>query len=277
MKIFITGASSYVGARLYFDLRKNFEVVGSCHDTKLSKDFVRLDITDKNAVQKILSLIKPDLIIHVAANANSRWCEANPELAIQLNEEGTKNIVAAANSIAAKIIYISSFAAFEPVDIYGGTKLASEELVKNTKAGFVILRPSFILGFSPNTTNDRPFNRILKNLDEHTEAIYDTSWKFQPTYLGHISEVIEAVIKKKIDKEMIPIAVPEMKSRYETAKDILEKFGVQVSAVDSKSTLPHFKNNLQKLKELDLPQYSYSQMIEKIIDEIKHREKFVLE
>jgi len=275
MKIIITGASSYVGARIYLDLHKTYDVVGTYNVSKLSKLFVKLDVTNKSEVNRVFDKEKPDLIIHAAANASSSWCEANPKEAKDLNETSTKYIVEAANNVGAKIIYISSFAAFEPKDVYAKTKYNSEQLVKKTKESWVILRPSLILGFSPNTTNDRPFNRLLKNLDEGVVAEYDTSWKFQPTYLGQISEVIAEVIEKKINHEVIPIAVDVLKSRYETARDILKSFGVKVVPIDMKDA-SHFseKKDIGKLRELDLPNYTYKQIITKIKNEIKSRQEF---
>lgn len=278
MKILITGASGYVGARIFFDLKKEYEVVGTYYTFKLSKTFVKLNLTQKNEVDRVIGLEKPDLFIHTAANASSVWCSANPKEAVALNETSTKYVVDTANTVGAKVIYISSFAAFEPKGVYAKTKYNSEQIVKKTKKGWVILRPSLILGMSPNTINDRPFNRLLKNLDKGTPAEYDTSWKFQPTYLGHISEVIRVVIKKNINSEIIPIAVGDLKSRYDTAKDILTPFGIKVVPVDMRDTL-HFseKKKLDKLKLLGLPVYSYKQMITKIVREIKNREYFNLD
>ena len=167
--------------------------------------------------------------------------------------------------------------AIKPSNLYGKTKLKSEEIIKTTKSGYLILRPSLILGYSPNTTNDRPFNRLLKNLDVGVSATYDTSWKFQPTYIKHISEVIEACINKQLFNKSIVIAVPEMRSRYDTAKDILTPFGVTITPIDAKdSTFEIFEDDLSKLNELDLPKYTYNEMIKGIIDEIKNREKFVI-
>jgi dTDP-4-dehydrorhamnose reductase len=276
MKILLTGASSYLGARLYFDLQQSFDVTGTYNHSPLSKKFIQLDVTSSESVTKCVTESKPDVIIHVAANANPRWCEANPELAYALNEKATKTIVAAANVIHAKIIFVSSFAAFNPTNVYGKTKLISEDHVKQTKNGYNILRPSLIVGFSSNTTNDRPFNRILKNLDDHTPAIYDTSWKFQPTYIGHISAVIQQVIEKNIWNETLPIAVPEVKSRFDIAKDILQAFSINVTPEDKHDTTPTTTDDLKQLAELNLPQYTYQEIIEKIIDEIKHREQFTL-
>lgn len=277
MKILLTGASSYVGARLYFDLHKKFDIIGTYNGSKLSNSFLPLDITNPIQIQNILQTQKPDIILHAAANANARWCEANPEQAIILNQTSTQKIVEEANKIHAKIIYISSFAAINPENIYGRTKLASEAYVKETKAGYVILRPSLIIGYSPNTINDRPFNRILKNIDEKTPPSYDTSWKFQPTYLHHLSEVIEQIIEKNITNDIIPVAVADIKSRYDLAKDILSAFNITALPEDKKDTSAVTIDNLNKLKEYNLPQYTYQEMIKSIIEEIHNRKNYILD
>jgi len=276
MKILLIGASSYVGARLYFDLIKSFEVIGTYNGSALSDKFIQLDITDEKKVDEIINFYHPEIIIHTAANANARWCEANPEEAILLNEKATSHIVNSADSIETKIIYISSFVAILPNNIYGRTKYNSEQIIKNTKAGWNILRPSLIIGFSPNISNDRPFNRLLKNLDEGTPAIYDTSWKFQPTYIGHISEIIKEVINRNIINEIIPISVSGLCSRYDLAKDILTPFGINVGAIDNNDKSAVIEDGLLRLAELNLPKHDYDEMINKIVEEIKDRDIYKL-
>lgn len=271
MKILILGASSYVGARLYLDLQDAHEVLGTYSTTHLMKEHIHLDITDEEEVDQVITQAKPDVIIHAANNANGRWCEANPDEANRLNEDSTNSIVAAANKASSKLIYISSFAAINPNGVYGHTKLASEEITKQTKAGWLILRPSLIIGLSPNTTNDRPFNRLLKNIDEGTPAEYDTSWRFQPTWLGHISEVISMCLEQGIARQTIPIAVPELKSRYDLAVDILKPFNINVKPIDVGDTSAIAAEDLSILDKLGLPTHSYQQIISKIIKEIEDR------
>ena len=268
MTILVTGASSYVGAKIYADLRKKFNIVGTFYSNKLFPELEFLDITDKIAVENFIEKIRPDIIVHVAANASGSWCEENTEQAIAINQEGTRNIVAAANNSGSKIIFISSLAIIDTKSLYSKTKIEGENFVKKTRAGYVILRPSLIVGLSPNTANDRPFNRLLKNITEKTPAIYDTSWKFQPTWLKHISEVIENIIERNISNEIIPISVPETKTRFDIAKDILSEFDVKVLPEDKKDRTPSFSNDLKKLKELELPFYTYDQMIKGIKEEI---------
>lgn len=274
-KVLITGASSYVGARLYYDLQKRFEVVGTYYKTRLSDAFLKLDVTSEKQVRQLIRKVRPNIVIHVASNASAKWCEEHPEEARILNERATKSVIDTAQAVNAGIIFISSFAAVDTSNIYGQTKAASEQFVREMDR-WIILRPSLVIGLSPNTTNDRPFNRILKNIDEGTPAIYDTSWKFQPSFLGHISEVITLVIDREINAQTIPIAVAALKSRFDIAKDIIGEFGIKVTPVDNHDKTLVIEDDLNKLKELDLPIYQYDQIIRSIINEIKHKERFHL-
>jgi dTDP-4-dehydrorhamnose reductase len=273
MKILILGASSYVGARLYVDLKQKFDVVGTYAGTKLSDDFVQLDITDADAVKLLVRKQKPEYIVHVANSANARWCDEHPEEAQALNMASTQTVVDAANEVGARLIFISSFAAIYPINTYGDMKRKSEEVVKRTKAGWVILRPSLIVGYSPNTTNDRPFNRILKNLDEGTEPAYDTSWRFQPTSLEHLSLVTLQVIDKEIVNDTIEIAVPELATRFDLARDILEPFGIRATEIDQQDKSIPFQSDLAALTQYDLARYSYQEMIDGIVEEIRNRKR----
>lgn len=275
MKLLIIGANSYVGARLYYDLKLGFDVVGTYSSHQLSKELVQLDITNKDSVEKVISDTKPEVIIHTANNASAKWCEANPDKAVALNQTATGYVVDSANKLGIKVIYLSTMGAINPTNLYGITKAESEKIVKQTKEGYLILHPSLILGYSPNTTNDRPFNRLLKNLDKGEPAVYDTSWKFQPTYIGHISKIIHACIERGIWNRTVSVSVPEMSSRFDTANDILSPFGIKVTPVDNHdSTFEVFKDDLVEINQLNLPSCSYNEMIKAIVDEIKNKGKF---
>jgi len=269
MKVLITGASSYVGASIYSRLKDKYSVVGTYNSHKLFPELEFLDITNEQNVRDFILRKKPDVIIHVAANASGSWCEKNPEQAIAINQNGTRYLVDSANQVNSKVILISTFAVANTDSLYSRTKIASEQYVKEVKAGYVIIRPSLIIGFSPNTTNDRPFNRFLKNIVDGVPAVYDTSWRFQPTWLRHLNEVIEEILKREIINETIPISVPELRTRYEIAMDILPKFNIKVTPEDKQDMQPTFSQNLSKLRELGMPEYTYEEMIAGIVEEIK--------
>lgn len=278
MKILVLGASSYLGARIFFDLKDVHEVTGTYSKFRLSKSYIQLDVTKRDDVNKLIGAIKPDVIIHAANNADPRWCLAHPSEALSLNQTATEFISSAAKQIDSKIIYISSIVAYEPTTLYSQTKVESEKIIANSTDNYVHLRPAFVLGYSPNTKNDRPFNRLLKNIDEKTPAIYDTSWVTPMGYVGLITSIIKEVINKDLNKLTIPIFTEEKKSRFEIARDILGAFNIAVIPIDKKdhSTSVRFPEVEQCLKKLGLPYIGYEEMVPKIIQEIKDRKKYTL-
>lgn len=272
-KVLVTGASSYVGARLYYDLTQRYDTAGTYHNTKLSDTFLHLDTTKEDDVRRLIDRVCPNTVVHVAANASAKWCEEHPDEAKSLNERATKSVVDAAKAVNAGVIFISSFAAMDTSNVYGRTKAESERIVQEMDS-WVILRPSLVIGYSPNTTNDRPFNRLLKNIDQGIPAVYDTSWKFQPSYSRHISEIITLVIDRGINAQTIPIAVSALKSRFDVARDILTEFDIEVAPEDKQDKTPVLEDDLSKLKELGLPLYEYDEVIRSCVEEIRYRERF---
>lgn len=277
----ITGASGYVGARLYYDLSKaKFNVIGTYSTNRLSDQFEQLDITDRDKVKDLIRVNKPEVIIHSAALASSKACDDKPDKAIAINELGTHNIVEAANYFNIPVIYVSATVAEQKHSMYEQTKFKGEELVKGVDAGHVTLRPSVIFGMSPNTETKKPFNQMLGNIEGKAspqELAYDNSWFFQPTWIGHISEIIISLRDRRItnsDKE-IPVVVPEMKSKFEIANDILPKFGKNPTISNEKSWRERIRYDLNGLIRLELPTYTYSEIQYKIIDELRDRKSYM--
>lgn len=277
MKILLTGASSYVGARIYFDLKDKYNLTGTYHTNQLNSKFIQLNLTNKNKLEKTITEIKPEIIIHVANYPTGRNAINNEENFYLLNKITTDYIINEANTIGSKVIFISSLAAEHHNDIYGKLKLESEEIVKRTKKGYLILRPAFILGYSPNTKNDRPFNRILKCIDDRTKpAVFDTSWKLQPTYVGHLSQIIDNVIKKNYWNKLITAYINKIVTQYQIAKDILSRFNIPVSPIDKHMNISPSTDNLSEMKRFHLTPNTYKGFIETMIEEIKSRKRFVL-
>ena len=268
MRVLITGASGYVGARILEDLSESHVVTGTFHNNKLRPKLLGLDIRDKKAVFEIVSKTKPDVIIHAAAIPSIKQCERAPQKAILTYVSGPRNIVDAANANEAMVFYLSSFGTLDPVTVYGKTKLEAEKHVMKSKTGYNILRLSVAYGVSPNTENDRPFNRILRTIREGKPLACDNIWKFSPTYLGHVSSTIQTLLSRGINGKAIGIAVPELKSMYQVASDILGAFGMKAQPTDLKlvtrraEQVPLLKNHH------GLPVCSYEKMVRAITKEI---------
>lgn len=67
MKILVTGASGYVGASIFTNLSKHYELIGIFQKNKLFNELIELDITNKEAVVQAFLTIRPELTIHAAA------------------------------------------------------------------------------------------------------------------------------------------------------------------------------------------------------------------
>ncbi len=276
MKLLLIGASSYLGARLYRDLKQHHDVVGTFSSHNLSDEYVHLDVTDVSAVSTVISDIFPDVIIHAANNASPAWCEAHPDEAIRVNQTSMNYIIDAARTTSASVIYISSYSAVDMSTVYGRTKHEAESLLKKSGVRYLIIRPSLILGVSPNSTSDRSFNKMLRHLEAKSDVVYDTTWKFQPTYIGHISAVIHHSLESGIWGETIPVGTADLKTRFDVARDILGAFGITVGVLDADDHGVVLTEDLTKLRSLHLPEYSYDDMIQLIIGEIKNRNQYFI-
>lgn len=277
MKVLITGASSYVGARIFYDLKNKYHVIGTYFNNPLSSLFIPLDATDKRAVREVVSIIKPAIIIHTANYPNTKYAIGSNENYLSLNLRSAEYLVEQANKTKAKFIFISSQAANNPDNIYGQLKLKSEKVVKTSKNGYLILRPSLMIGLSPNTMNDRPFNQILQCLDNKTKiSEFDTSWKLYPSYIGHASQVIDKIIETDIWNKTIPLYIDEIVTKHQIAQDILSRFGVAVNQVDQRTNIPLSYDDLSNFTSFNLHPNSYQEMIHFVVDEIKNRDKFVV-
>ena len=105
--LFITGSESYIGKRLIEICKINkIKYFGIDINTKNTKNSKKIDIRDKN-LQKYIP--NKSTIIHLAAISKDKDCNANPNLCIDVNINGTLNLIHAAKKKSIKnFIFASS-------------------------------------------------------------------------------------------------------------------------------------------------------------------------
>jgi len=176
MKILVTGVAGQLGHDVVNELnRRGIDVVGSdlaltysgfCDDSFAPKaPYAPLDITDKAAVEKVISDIRPDGVIHCAAWTAVDAAEdaENREKVFSINAGGTKNIAEACKKINAKMMYISTDYVFDgqgtepwkpdckdykPLNVYGESKLQGEKAVSETLKQYFIVRIAWVFGLN---------------------------------------------------------------------------------------------------------------------------------
>lgn len=273
MRILITGASGYVGAKVLQELKnQGHDVWGTYRSNQIGENGFEVDLTNQSEVRDVLEKLKPDIIVHLAAIAHSKVCEEDPELAQKVNVDATSYLVDFAKSNGTKFIYLSSFACFNISNVYGQTKYEAEQLVESLEK-YVILRASLIVGFSPNFENKNFFNTLLKDVQDGNSIEADTSWEIEVTYLNHLSRVISEVIATEdINKVMLPVVAKGVISRWKLASDLLAQSGVEVTPIDQNRVIPLPSFDTEILEKRGLPEITYEECIREMRDEV---DKFI--
>ena len=146
MKILITGASCALGKNLTSELLKteHFSIRLLEHRSPVRKENCEIfqgGLQDIDSLGTACSEI--DTVVHLAALTHSFSRKAY----FEINEEGTKNLIAACkkNNVR-RFIFVSSAAASEEGGDYGVSKLRCEEWVRKSGLDWVVLRPSEVYG-----------------------------------------------------------------------------------------------------------------------------------
>ena len=178
MKCFVTGVGGQLGHDVMNELlKRGHEGVGSDIQENYSgvadgsdvtkAPYVSLDITDKEAVEKIISEINPDAVIHCAAwtAVDLAEDEEKQEKVRSINAGGTQNIAEVCKKLDCKMTYISTDYVFDgqgtepwepdckayaPLNVYGKTKLEGEKFVQQFSSRFFIFRTAWLYGDGKN-------------------------------------------------------------------------------------------------------------------------------
>ncbi len=271
MRILITGANGQLGGELV-DVLHNWEVVATDQDN--------LDITDPQLTKKVLTQEKPDWVIHCAAWTDVEGCAENPEKAMFINAEGTKNLAQASKEIGAKLVYISTNEVFDgkkntpylendktgPINPYAVSKLAGEKFVAEIlgEAG-VVVRTSWVYG--PKGKSNFPL-KIIAAADKLGELKVVDDEFATPTYAPDLAQAILDLIKKN-PNGTYHLVNEGFCSRYGWAVEVLKSSGrkkvkvepIKLKDFQRKSTPPLYavlENNLAKELGIVLPNWNQS-------------------
>jgi dTDP-4-dehydrorhamnose reductase len=152
MRILITGGRGMLGSDLC-------AVLGREH-TCVPTGSAEADVTKAEAVARLVEREQPDAIIHAAAFTDVDGCERDPERAFLVNALGAYHVAAAAAAVGSALFLISTdyvfdgaatspyteFDAPNPINRYGASKRAGEELALRTCSRCVVVRTQWLYG-----------------------------------------------------------------------------------------------------------------------------------
>ena len=219
MKVFVTGVSGQLGHDVMNELSKRgYEGIGSDIAETYSgvqdgtavctMPYVQLDITNEDAVNKVISEVKPDVIVHCAAWTAVDLAEDDDkvEKVRAVNATGTKYIAEAAKAVDAKMMYISTDYVFDgqgtepwdpdckdykPLNVYGQTKLEGELAVSETLDKYFIVRIAWVFG-----KNGKNFIKtMLKVGATHDEVRVVNDQIGTPTYTFDLARLLVDMVE----------------------------------------------------------------------------------
>lgn len=232
-KVLITGANGQLGKELVEVFSESgFDVYGFGRD--------KMDITNQEQVQDVINTIKPNIVLHSAAYTKVDLAESEPEQAFLINAYGTRNVAVVAEEVGAKFVYISTdyvfdgtstepyneFSPTSPLGVYGKSKLAGEQFVRDFHSKFFIVRTSWVYG----KHGANFVKTMLKLGEERKELSVVADQTGCPTYtLDLATSILELVATKKYG--VYHISNSGSCSWFEFAKAIFEKSNLDVKVL----------------------------------------------
>jgi len=175
--------------------------------SKVDTSTVKLDITDLEAVRKMVRENGVSVIVNCAAYTNVDAAETNQELAELLNAKAPQNLAVAMKEVGGLLVHISTDYVFgkepyntpchedqkgTPTGVYGLTKLHGEQNILSSGCNYIIIRTAWLYSeFGKN------FVRTMLNLTAtrpELKVVFDQVGT--PTYAYDLAETIVAIIKK---------------------------------------------------------------------------------
>ncbi|MGG3284291.1 dTDP-4-dehydrorhamnose reductase [Paenibacillus solani] len=185
MRVLVTGAYGQLGQ----DVVQGLQQVG--HDVQ-GFGRAELDITNLEQCFSVLSKSQPEAIIHCAGYTAVDTAESDVDGAYLVNAVGTRNVALAAERVGAKLVHISTDYVFrgnaerpyseydsaDPQTVYGQSKLAGEQMVRDFCSQWFIVRTSWIFGL-----NGRNFVKTMMQLGQDKPVLQVVNdQKGSPTY-----------------------------------------------------------------------------------------------
>ena len=191
MRLLVTGAAGQLGLDVVDHAR-------SLDDEVVAVAKADLDITDADAVRRLLDEVRPDAVINAAAYTAVDACETNEAVAFAVNGDAVGHLSAACELVGAHLVHVSTDYVFDgtldrpyredditnPQSVYGRSKLAGELAAG---PGAAIARTSWVCGEHGNNMVKLVL-RLAANPDQALAFVDDQRGK--PTFTADLAPAL---------------------------------------------------------------------------------------
>jgi dTDP-4-dehydrorhamnose reductase len=234
VKILVTGASGFLGDAVCRRLGREHDVVGLCH-RHVGGSLLSCDIREASVFREVLRQCRPGLVIHAAAYRDPDFCEANPVECERLNVEPAR-VLAESLPPEARIILISSDYVFDgerppydeadarhPVNIYGQSKVAAEDLVSR-HPGALVVRIPVLIGVGATLADSGYIGQLVAAVRAGKPVEEDNHFVRHPTWIEDVAECL-AFLTAAETRGVIHCSSAEGATRYESAVAVAAALG----------------------------------------------------
>ena len=251
MKILITGANGLLGQKLVELLapQANITLVATSRgENKIfynlpNYEYRSLDVTQQEQVEQVVGEEKPDVIIHTAALTKVDYCEEHQEECWQLNVTAVDYLLRASEQHGCFFLHLSTDFIFSgnkrllteedeaaPVNYYGESKLASEKLVRESKAKWAIARTALVYGIVPQMSRSNIILWVKDSLEKGKEVnVVDDQFR-TPTLAEDLAQGC-ALIAQQRAAGVFNISSEELLTPYEMALQTADFFDLDRSLI----------------------------------------------
>ena len=230
LKVWIVGANGQIGHALN-------NVLDPLEMEVLNTDLDELDITDTDNVLSFGSVNRPDVIINCAGITDTEECEKNPEHAYRVNALGARNLSIVARKCGAKIVQLSTDDVFDgqskkpytefddtnPLTVYGRSKRAGENYVKEFTHKHFVIRSNWVYGHGGHNF----VNRVLAAAEAGNGLSVASDQFGSPTSAKDLAKMIMYLISTN-EYGTYHVTCRGVCSRYEFAQEILKLAGKDI-------------------------------------------------
>ncbi len=227
MHILILGAKGQLGTALH-------RALGEQH-TLSEYDLPELDITDRAAVNALITPGRFAVVINTAAYTDVEGCARQPTLAYQVNGLGAQNVALACDSAEIPLVHISTNELFPgdkpagydewdtpcPINPYGLSKAAGEFHVRHLARRHYIVRTAWL--FAPGGRNF--IHAILQRARSAGQVRVVTNEVSNPTYVDDLAAALGRLIQTQ-QYGTYHLTNAGSCSRWDFAQEILRQAGL---------------------------------------------------
>lgn len=236
MNILVTGANGQLGKSLR-KISGDFPQHGF-----LFVDYAEMDVTNRVQIGEVFDAFTPNLVINCAAYTAVEKAESEKEQADEINHIGAKNIAKFAKQFNAKLIHISTDYVFDgqgdvpfdeqqttnPQNVYGVTKLAGEQAVKDINGDAIIIRTSWLYSeFGDN------FLKTMLRVGSEKENVCVVDDQYgTPTYAANLANAILYLADRQVEGcSVFHYSDEGMTTWYGFAREIFEQANMDVELI----------------------------------------------